>query len=263
MKNGTKIFGTILIVLLTTSLAFGHASYTGYSGAPGTRGACAGQCHGSNGGTIQVSGFPTQYISGQAYTITISHNGGTTIRQFNGSCRIGTGSQNAGVIAAGTRTSIYSATGETNGVKLTSTNQNDGTFSWTAPASGSGDVKLYISGLQGNYSGLNTELVLTSSEQTTGIDELVQNPSNLSILSNYPNPFNAVTTIYFSTSTAGPASLNIYNLVGQKVASLYEGNISTGEHYIHWDANKYPSGVYFCRLALNGQTITRQLTLLK
>jgi hypothetical protein len=154
------------MILAFTSLVFGHATYTGYSGAPGSHGTCASSCHGTTGGTIQISGFPSEYVPGQAYTITISHFSGTSIRQFNGSCRVGTGSTNAGTIVEGTNTATYNIAVETNGIHLSAAGHNSGDFEWTAPTQGTGTVRLYIAGLQGtSSSGPNTTLVLVCTEQ--------------------------------------------------------------------------------------------------
>jgi hypothetical protein len=61
-----------MVLALTTAigLCLGLPSYTGYSGAPGTAGTCAGACHGSGVGTITVSGLPTSYSLGQYYLVT-------------------------------------------------------------------------------------------------------------------------------------------------------------------------------------------------
>lgn len=261
-----KIFNALFmtfVVLLTFSRAFGHANYTGYSGAPGASGRCASSCHGAGGGTIQVSGFPAEYVSGQVYTIAVSHNGGSTIRQFNGSCRIGTGSQNAGVIAAGTRSVTYNASGETNGIHLSSTSQNDCTFQWTAPQAGAGTVRLYIAGQQGSSGGANTTLTLVSTEQVTGIDDNIIVPDKPVLISNYPNPFNGSTVLRFTLPTAGRIGIEVYNIVGQKVESLYNGEANTGEFSISWDASRYPSGVYFCKLTVGEKSFNHRITLLK
>ncbi|OGC94830.1 MAG: hypothetical protein A2W25_17625 [candidate division Zixibacteria bacterium RBG_16_53_22] len=259
------IFGVMAAVLASAmaSISYGHAVYTGYSGAPGSRGRCASSCHGTSGGAIQISGFPDQYVPGQAYTVAISHNGGNTIRQFNGSCRIGSGSQNAGVITAGTRTATYSATGETNGIHLTATNQDDGTFTWTAPPSGAGNVTLYIAGLQGGQNGQNTEIMLTASEVVTGVDETGRLPEMPVLMTNFPNPFNASTRIRFTTPVAGPVSLEIFDLLGHRINTLLEGFVESGEHFVTWEASRYPSGVYICELKLNGSVTKHGITLLK
>jgi hypothetical protein len=155
------------LLLLFANGAQGHLTYIGYSGAPGSRGQCAYQCHSQHDftPTVTVTGFPTTYAPGQQYTIGVAHSGGSSIGQFNASVRVGTGSTNAGTLAGGTGTSTYTHTQETNGIHFTSSNQNSGTFLWTAPASGTGDVRLYWAGLQGNLTtGSDTLVVLVSHE---------------------------------------------------------------------------------------------------
>jgi len=154
---------TVLALCAAASLCLASASYTGYSGAPGTTGTCAGSCHGSGVGTITVSGFPTTYAPGQAYEVTVAHSGGSSIENFNASVRVGTGPTNAGTITAGTNTAVYSVSGETNGVHFGTPGQASGTFTWTAPSPSVGTVTLYLAGHQGATSGgPNTEIVLTA-----------------------------------------------------------------------------------------------------
>ena len=154
-------FGMIVALV---SVAFAHITLEGYSGAPGSNGTCAATCHGSAGGTIQVTGFPTEYEPGQTYTINVSHDGGDDITQFNASARIGDGSENAGLIEAGTNTATYNNLKESNGVNLSTPFQTTASFDWTAPEAGTGDVTLYLAGLQGGYSGLNSAVVMTATE---------------------------------------------------------------------------------------------------
>lgn len=182
MKIRTGIIFLIMATILIFSLAWSFPSLTGYSGAPDSKGNCASSCHGSSGGTITVSGFPSEYEPEQAYAITVAHDGGLPIANFNGSCRIGDGSANAGTITAGTNTATYNTSGETNGVHFTAENQASGTFNWTAPAAGTGSVTLYISGLQGDYGGANTEMVLTAAELGGYICGDVNNSGAVNIL---------------------------------------------------------------------------------
>lgn len=251
-------------VFALTSIASGRATYTGYSGAPGSSGSCASSCHGNPGGTIEISGFPEFYVPGQTYEITISHAGGNAIRQFNGSCRIGTGSANAGVISGGTNTATYNNTHETNGIHFSSANQNSGTFNWTAPSAGVGEVRLYIAGLQGSMSGLNTELVILSQEQTTGIiDKSAMVPGEISLSQNYPNPFNARTTIEFSLAAPGKIRLAIYDILGKEIFTIVDGFMDAGNHSINLDADDLSSGIYFYRLDAGGAVETKRMVLLK
>jgi hypothetical protein len=264
MRLIRTMLNTGWLVLLITAAVFGRTSYTGYSGAAGSRGQCASSCHGNSGGTIQVSGFPAVYNPGQQYSITVSRSGGSSINQFNASIRLGTGTQNAGTISASTRTATYNVSGETNGIHLSSANQTDGTFLWTAPTSGTGTVKLYLNGMQGSsMSGVNSSITLTATEQTTGVDEQVQIPNRFYILSNYPNPFNTNTRINFTTPTVENVRIEIYDINGRKIANIFDSYIDAGDHSIIWDAAANPSGIYFCRMITSTNTLTRRIVLLK
>ena len=78
-------------------------------------------------------------------------------------------------------------------------------------------------------------------------------------LSNYPNPFNPITTIYFTAVDAENAELVIYNLKGQLVKTLIEDLQDAGEHSVIWDGRdsndkRVSSGIYLYKLNLNGKT---------
>ncbi len=156
---------TLLMLILAGSL-FARSSYRGYSGAPGTSGTCASSCHGAGGGTVEITGFPAEYAPDSTYLITITAVSGSSINNFNGSVRAGIGSSNAGTISAGTNTSTYNVTGETNGIHLSSNNRTSGTFNWLAPASGTGTVRLYTGAFQGTNmnSGRTTSITLVATE---------------------------------------------------------------------------------------------------
>lgn len=164
MKTTHVVFLAVVLFGMTIGQSWAHSNDTGYSGAPGSSGTCAGSCHGSSGGTAMISGFPQSYTPNQQYLITIQKLSGSSIRNFNASCRIGTGSQNAGTLSAGTNTSTYNTSGETNGVHLTSSNRDSATFFWMAPPAGTGAVRLYVASLQGNVSGQNTVITATAAE---------------------------------------------------------------------------------------------------
>jgi Tol biopolymer transport system component len=75
-----------------------------------------------------------------------------------------------------------------------------------------------------------------------------ENPAEFAAINNYPNPFNPTTTISYSVSNPGHVSLNIYNISGQKTASLVNGFVSAGKHDITFDGSGLSSGIYFYRL---------------
>ncbi|MBD3168915.1 MAG: T9SS type A sorting domain-containing protein, partial [candidate division Zixibacteria bacterium] len=98
-------------------------------------------------------------------------------------------------------------------------------------------------------------------ERTVEDDENL--PVSTSLGNAYPNPFNASCTIPFSIKESGKVSLKIYNLSGQLVETVVEGNMGTGHHTSTWNATKYSSGIYFYKLTTRDESITRRMTLLK
>jgi hypothetical protein len=80
---------------------------------------------------------------------------------------------------------------------------------------------------------------------------------------NYPNPFNPSTTISYTLSEAGAVIINVYNVMGQKVATLVDEMKTAGNYTVSWNAAGHASGMYYYRLEANGQAITQKMTLIK
>jgi len=84
----------------------------------------------------------------------------------------------------------------------------------------------------------------------------------------YPNPFNPETEISFSLPERAEVSLVIYNILGEKVKTLVNGEMSAGTHTVSWKGNdeagnKVSSGIYFYRMQAGDFTQSKRLTLLK
>ncbi|UCE65888.1 MAG: T9SS type A sorting domain-containing protein [Candidatus Zixiibacteriota bacterium] len=90
-----------------------------------------------------------------------------------------------------------------------------------------------------------------------------RNPDILTLSRIYPNPFNASTIIEFTLSENTFMSINLYNILGEQITTLFEGEEQAGEHMVTWDAYDYPSGVYFARLETNNATKSIKMLLLK
>ena len=88
-------------------------------------------------------------------------------------------------------------------------------------------------------------------------------PATAMLLGNYPNPFNPLTTISFSLPAAGAVDLAIFNVNGREVAHLVDGWREAGSQEVTFDASGLASGVYFCKLAANGQSAMTKLILTK
>jgi hypothetical protein len=88
-------------------------------------------------------------------------------------------------------------------------------------------------------------------------------PHKFSLEQNYPNPFNPTTSIRFSIPEAGHVSLNVYNLIGQRVATLADGVFAPGAYSVQFRGESLGSGIYFYKLETGTATAVRKLTLLK
>jgi photosystem II stability/assembly factor-like uncharacterized protein len=88
-------------------------------------------------------------------------------------------------------------------------------------------------------------------------------PYGFALKPNYPNPFNAQTTIEFSLPQPGDVDLSIFNVLGQRVAQLVSGTVAGGYHIVNWNAGGCASGVYFCMLRMAGGAETKPMVLLK
>ena len=85
---------------------------------------------------------------------------------------------------------------------------------------------------------------------------------------NFPNPFNPETTISFDMPKAAPANLSIYNVKGQLVKTLFNGNAAFGRNNMVWNGTdnngaSVTSGLYFYRLSTDGKVETRKMMLMK
>jgi hypothetical protein len=88
-------------------------------------------------------------------------------------------------------------------------------------------------------------------------------PLSYSLSQNYPNPFNPTTTINFSLKNTSVVKLTVYNLLGQKIATLVNGQKAAGNYSVPFNAARYSSGVYFYRLETSEFTAQKKMVLLK
>jgi len=112
----------------------------------------------------------------------------------------------------------------------------------TSSKAGSGEWSLTGSLLQGGFADLPTEYALHG---------------------NCPNPFNAQTVISYGLPRAAHVKLEVYNLFGQKVATLVDGQQKAGYMSVTWEASEVSSGVYFYKLTAEDFTEVKRMTLLR
>lgn len=104
---------------------------------------------------------------------------------------------------------------------------------------------------------------LTDFQEVTSAEPLTGIPQSLVLEPNYPNPFNPVTHITFHTDQPGQAELYIFDITGREVSVLLSDYKPAGTHKVVANLMAHPSGIYFYRLTLNGQSETRKMLLLK
>lgn len=90
-----------------------------------------------------------------------------------------------------------------------------------------------------------------------------ETPAEFSLLQNYPNPFNPSTQIEFRIAKPGFVILEIYDAAGNLAEPLYNGALVPGTYKLTWNALKFTSGVYFCRLTAGSFTDTKRMVLIK
>lgn len=88
-------------------------------------------------------------------------------------------------------------------------------------------------------------------------------PSKFKLSQNYPNPFNPTTKIQYSIARSSMVTLNVYNVLGEKVATLVNQRENAGNYVVNFDASRLASGVYLYRIQAGDYNLTRKMILLK
>jgi hypothetical protein len=97
----------------------------------------------------------------------------------------------------------------------------------------------------------------------TGLSDSKQTPASFYLNQNYPNPFNPSTTIAYGLMKSGEVKLEVYNILGEKVATLVDGVQNTGTYQLTWRPENLASGVYLYRLETAGFVQSRKLILIR
>lgn len=107
------------------------------------------------------------------------------------------------------------------------------------------------------------EIASLAGNKPTDVTAGVSTPSGFVLEQNYPNPFNPQTTVRFAVPYTAHITLTVFNVLGQLVAVLYEGDVDAGYHEVRFDGARSPSGVYICRMQAGDHTETRRLLLMR
>lgn len=136
---------------------------------------------------------------------------------------------------------------------------------WTAIGlRGLGVSSLLVNPATGTlYAGTSNGKVYMQGKSLTGVNDGLEIPVEFTLEQNYPNPFNPSTIIKFGVPKDGDYSLRVYNILGQLVATLINGQFIAGWHEVEFNANNLSSGIYIYRLQGNSVVITKKMILMK
>jgi len=88
-------------------------------------------------------------------------------------------------------------------------------------------------------------------------------PKSFELSQNYPNPFNPSTAIRFALPENSKVTLSIYNILGEKIATLIDNEMKAGYHSVIFDGSDLSSGIYFYRIETSRWSATKKMMLLK
>ncbi len=103
----------------------------------------------------------------------------------------------------------------------------------------------------------------TGSNSTTMEVQPIEKPKEFNLAQNYPNPFNPTTRIQYSLPENTHVLLEVFNILGQRIAILIDGSQPAGYYDRTFDASGLPSGIYFYRLTTPSASFLKKMTLLK
>ncbi len=169
----------------------------------------------------------------------------------------------------------YSTDSGVNWTRIATLVDNPGVFTWTVTGPPSDQCRVLVtctdevgvsgsdisdedfcppfsSGINGNRPGGGTRVV--------GPDDM---PKVTALYQNAPNPFNPQTRIPYALNKDTRVRLEVYNVSGQRVATLVDGFETAGHKQVYWNASGIASGVYFYKLQVGDFTQTRKLILMK
>jgi hypothetical protein len=269
-KITLALAGIVAIAAMSFTILSSNGK-AGYTGSPSENN-CT-NCHSgtvnSGGGSVTIAASPSLtngYVPGTVYTMTV------TVAQT--SCvlfgvdveALFASGANGGTLAITNatltqlKTKTVGANVRNNVVHTGNNNVGPNTqafsFSWTAPATGSGIVTFYTSGMAADNDGSTSgDKTYTSSlavpENTVGISEVSAN-SNFAI---YPNPVKEKLNVNYSVASDSKVQVNVYSLDGKKVASLGEKNQSAGSYSEQFNVkNILTKGIYVVELKINDKS---------
>lgn len=271
-----------LLLLAATAGAFSAGPQDGRTNAPGETNCTA--CHAtfplnSGTGSLAITNLPAAYTPGQNYLLNVSLQDPAAQRWGFELTLLDQAGVSAGTLAAVDVTVQISTGGPfgrtyakhtSSGNFLGQTGGASWLVSWTAPAAGAGDLRLYIAGNAANGSFDNTGDRIYATNFPIPESTATDAPplATADLRQNRPNPFNPRTEIAFDLARDGRVALTVHALDGRRVATLVDGLLGAGPHRADWDGRDdagqgVASGTYVYRLTTAAGSVVRRMTLLR
>jgi hypothetical protein len=150
-----------------------------------------------------------------------------------------------GTLIAGTGSQILNSKYITH-TAARSSNPATWTFTWTAPAKGSGVVNFYGSFVNG-YSNISTQMVSVNEENSsTNVNELATQVTNVQV---FPNPTTEKISLNLMLNSSANVIIDLLSLDGKNVFSMHNNQLQQGEHQLSFDVSNIKSGTYLLRLS--------------
>ncbi|MBT7789657.1 MAG: T9SS type A sorting domain-containing protein, partial [Calditrichaeota bacterium] len=151
--------------------------------------------------------------------------------------------------------------GENPGAELTDLENGTGEFHWTPREEDIGwhTAQFVIS--DGALTDTTATVFAVGNVQSVETETVP--PSSMSLLEVYPNPFNSMTTIHYTTPNTSEVKLTIYDVVGRQIADLFVGTVESGGHSFVFDGSGFESGVYVVRMTNGGNDKYEKILLVK
>ncbi len=141
-----------------------------------------------------------------------------------------------------------------------------GLYSWTPVAADKGTtntVKVRISDPVNSSVFTESTAVLTVENLVTGLENLNGVPDNYELKQNYPNPFNPSTKLQFSIPKEDRVILQVFNIIGQEVATIVNRTLGAGSYSFDFDASKLESGIYLYKITTSEFTSVKKMLFMK
>ena len=127
------------------------------------------------------------------------------------------------------------------------------------------DNKLYVMETGLNYNNNSPKLyeVTLPADNSTAVETQKSIPQSFRLYQNYPNPFNPATTINYTVPKMSFVTLKVYNILGQKIATLVNGEKQAGEYEVGFDGSNLTSGVYIYKMQAGSFSDVKKFVLMK